>query len=209
MTTRCLTSSLVKSSFVGAARPSRTQFFWQRWQQISLHHKNNYHHVAAAAASSTILIPNNAHGSTIICYQTTSSIRRYFGSGETTITFKAPPPNGDASSAPEESTPEGKGPRSLNPDEYTEKVAVHMPDMAEGSNKILKWYKQPGDVVLRDDVLCDIETPDFVFGMETDDEHPCIMGEIVVPAPSGPVADGEVICYLMHPSHEKKDKEKK
>lgn len=75
-----------------------------------------------------------------------------------------------------------------------------MPDMGEGGGKILRWYKQQGDVVLREDVLCDIETQDFVFGMETDDEHPAIMGEICFDAPSKTIEDEVVICYLMHPS---------
>ena len=52
----------------------------------------------------------------------------------------------------------------------------------------------------REDVLCDIETPDFVFGMETEDEHPAIMGEILVQAPSDDVKDEEIICYLLHPT---------
>lgn len=111
----------------------------------------------------------------------------------------------------------------LDPADYPEKVAVRMPDMGgDGGDddghksKILRWYVREGDVILREDVLCDIETPDFVFGMETEDEHPAIMGEIVVPAPSEGVPDGAVICYLMHPSsskekaqEEKKDEEKK
>ena len=88
----------------------------------------------------------------------------------------------------------------LDPADYPTKVPVRMPDMGEGGGKILQWYKQPGDVVLRDDVLCDIETVDFVFGMETDDEHPAIMGEILVEAPSKEIKDDEIICFLLHPS---------
>jgi hypothetical protein len=81
---------------------------------------------------------------------------------------------------------------------YTEEIKVRMPDMGEGEGKILTWYKQEGDVVKRQDILCDIETPDFTFGMETDDEHLAIMGKILVPAPSEPIKDGEVICILLH-----------
>lgn len=33
-----------------------------------------------------------------------------------------------------------------------------MPEMGEGQGKVVKWYKQEGEVVLKDDVLCDIET---------------------------------------------------
>lgn len=88
----------------------------------------------------------------------------------------------------------------LDPSDYTNKIPVRMPDMGQGHGKILRWYVAPGDVVLREDVLCDIETPDFVFGMETEDEHPAIMGEILVQAPSGEVKDEDIICYLLHPS---------
>jgi hypothetical protein len=48
---------------------------------------------------------------------------------------------------------------------YTVQVKVRMPNMGEGNeNKVNKWYKQPGDIVKRNDILCDIETPDFTFG---------------------------------------------
>lgn len=93
---------------------------------------------------------------------------------------------------------------------YTVSVEVKMPAMGDGGGKILKWYKQKGDVVLREDVLCDIETDDFTFGMETDDEHPAIMGDILVDAPSGKVKDDEVLCILLHEEPKsKKEKEKK
>ena len=77
-----------------------------------------------------------------------------------------------------------------------------MPDMGEGKGRVLKWYKNEGDVILPEDALCDIETPDFVFGLETDDEYPTIMGEILVKAPSKEVDDDEILCYLLHPSEE-------
>ena len=92
----------------------------------------------------------------------------------------------------------------LDPAKYQQKVPVRMPDMGEGNGKILKWYKKEGDVILREDILCDIETPDFVFGMETDDEHPAIMGEILVEAPSKEIEDDTIICYLLHPSDDTK-----
>eukprot|EP00977_Amphora_coffeiformis_P029724 scaffold42590_cov206-Amphora_coffeaeformis.AAC.1 len=103
-----------------------------------------------------------------------------------------------------------KNPRpKLDPSRYRQKIPVRMPDMGEGKGKVLKWYKKEGDVILREDALCDIETPDFVFGLETDDEHPTIMGEILVEAPSGEVDDDEILCYLMHPSEEEEEKNKK
>ena len=42
---------------------------------------------------------------------------------------------------------------------FTHEIEIRMPDMGEGQGKIIKWYKQEGDLILRDDILCDIETP--------------------------------------------------
>lgn len=90
----------------------------------------------------------------------------------------------------------------LDRSQYTEEIKVRMPDMGEGVGKILQWYKTEGDIVQREDVLCDIETPDFTFGMETDDEHVAIMGKILIEAPSGQVPDNAVICTLLHKGKE-------
>ena len=38
---------------------------------------------------------------------------------------------------------------TLDPSKYTHKVTVRMPDMGEGSGKVLRWYMKEGDVVLR------------------------------------------------------------
>ncbi len=85
---------------------------------------------------------------------------------------------------------------------FTEEIKIKMPDMGEGEGKILEWYKEEGDVVKRGDVLCDIETADFTFGMETDDEQLGIMGSILVPAPSEMIPDGKTICIVLHkPNH--------
>jgi hypothetical protein len=93
--------------------------------------------------------------------------------------------------------------------QYTVKIIVHMPDMGEGdNNKIEQWYKQPGDVIKRNDVLCDITTPDFTFGMVTEDEEDAIMGEIHVPA--GETADDSApICTIWHPEPESSSSSKK
>eukprot|EP00525_Craspedostauros_australis_P005578 CAMPEP_0198126234 /NCGR_PEP_ID=MMETSP1442-20131203/44334_1 /TAXON_ID= /ORGANISM="Craspedostauros australis, Strain CCMP3328" /LENGTH=262 /DNA_ID=CAMNT_0043785983 /DNA_START=70 /DNA_END=858 /DNA_ORIENTATION=- len=87
---------------------------------------------------------------------------------------------------------------------YTEPVPIRMPHLdlsMDGEqfgdvqhpkhhtrNRILKWYKRPGDIIRRDDTLCDIETPLFTFGMviDDDDHEESIMGEIHVPASPHP-----------------------
>lgn len=83
---------------------------------------------------------------------------------------------------------------------YTIPIVVKMPDMSTEDdlhNTIERWYKQPGDVVQRNDVLCDIGTPDFTFGMVTDDEDDCLMGDVHVEEGSM-VADDTPICTLLH-----------
>jgi hypothetical protein len=93
----------------------------------------------------------------------------------------------------------------LDRSKFTEEYKILMPALGNGAGKILEWFKKEGDVVLREDVLCDIETPDFTFGMENDDEHIAIMGKILVEAPSEPVKDNETICILLREKKEKKE----
>jgi hypothetical protein len=68
----------------------------------------------------------------------------------------------------------------VDPSLFTEEIKIRMPDMGEGIGRVVKWYKEEGDVVQREDVLCDIETPDFTFGMEIDDEELGIIGTYVL-----------------------------
>jgi pyruvate/2-oxoglutarate dehydrogenase complex dihydrolipoamide acyltransferase (E2) component len=93
---------------------------------------------------------------------------------------------------------------------FTSVVEVRMPDMRVGDGakggggRILRWYKGEGDAVRYQDLLCDVETSDFTFGMQCEDEYDQVVGRILVEAPSGPVPAGEVICTLLHEAKEKK-----
>ncbi len=88
-------------------------------------------------------------------------------------------------------------------DLYTVPVTIRMPDISDtNDNSIEEWFKKPGDVIKRDDVLCDISTPDFTFGMSMDDETDALMGEILVEAGIH-VADGTAICVVYHPEETK------
>ena len=74
-----------------------------------------------------------------------------------------------------------------------------MPDMTDGNgNKVVEWYKQTGDIIKRNDIMCDIETPDFTSGMVTEDEFDSIMGADIF-VKEGPefVNNGTVICKCM------------
>jgi pyruvate/2-oxoglutarate dehydrogenase complex dihydrolipoamide acyltransferase (E2) component len=84
-----------------------------------------------------------------------------------------------------------------------------MPDMSLGGdddnhgpmganhNMVEEWFKRPGDIIRKNDVLCDITTPDFTFGMVTDDDEMAIMGDIHVPA-GVHVPDHTPICTVYH-----------
>jgi hypothetical protein len=88
---------------------------------------------------------------------------------------------------------------------FTQQIPVKMPDMdAGGKSKVVHWYFSPGDVIQRGSVLCDIETPGFTFGMETDDEELAIMGETLVEL-NEPVPDNAVICMLYHETSSKEE----
>jgi hypothetical protein len=101
---------------------------------------------------------------------------------------------------------------------YKVPIEIRMPDMSLGEetdekhNFVDEWYKQPGDVINKNDILCDITTPDFTFGMVTDDDETAIMGEIHVP-PGEKVPDHTPICTIYHygdaPPQEEEDKKKK
>ncbi len=113
--------------------------------------------------------------------------------------------NGDNSSSKKDEEEEGDevvmiyGDRpeyesSSDKSKYTHEVKVEMPDIGDLKGGIIeKWYKQPGDVIHRDDAICDIRTESFTFGMVTDDDFDSIMGEILVEEESGMVDPGTVI----------------
>jgi hypothetical protein len=124
--------------------------------------------------------PNSAarcfHGRVLdSCYSTASSSTRYFSD--------------KTGSRPQDGIPEGVefeevvDSKLLQVDKsmFTEEVKIRMPDMGNGDGRVLKWYKEVGDVVQREDILCDIETPDFTFGMEIDDEELGIIGTYCCP----------------------------
>jgi hypothetical protein len=71
---------------------------------------------------------------------------------------------------------------------------VHMP--AElGRGKVVKWYASVGDVIKYNDVFVDIETVDFVMGINHDDYESMIMHRISAPTLQN-VAPGDILCIL-------------
>ena len=58
---------------------------------------------------------------------------------------------------------------------YTEPIIIEMPQLDDISDDktncyIEEWYKKENDIIYSQDVICDISTPDFSFGMQIDDE---------------------------------------
>mmetsp|Transcript_20197 Transcript_20197/g.49543 ORF Transcript_20197/g.49543 Transcript_20197/m.49543 type:complete len:247 (+) Transcript_20197:163-903(+) len=82
---------------------------------------------------------------------------------------------------------------------FTKPIVINMPDMNDDNliSTIEKWYKEPGDVIKRNDILCDIATPDFTFGMVTEDVFDAIMGEHHVKEGESAV-DNAPICTIYH-----------
>mmetsp|Transcript_24626 Transcript_24626/g.53101 ORF Transcript_24626/g.53101 Transcript_24626/m.53101 type:complete len:212 (+) Transcript_24626:182-817(+) len=100
---------------------------------------------------------------------------------------------------------------------FTHEVKVSMPDMgdsdlggddADALGVVDKWYKEEGDIIKRDDVICDIRTKVFTFGMMTDDDYDSIMGKILIPEESDPVKPGTVICITLNEGHGEETKTK-
>jgi len=72
---------------------------------------------------------------------------------------------------------------------------------------IQKWFKKEGDLIKQDDVICDIRTEMFTFGMLTDDAYDSIMGKILIQEESEPIEPGTVICTTLNEGIEEKEEE--
>eukprot|EP00591_Stephanopyxis_turris_P010303 CAMPEP_0195518572 /NCGR_PEP_ID=MMETSP0794_2-20130614/13198_1 /TAXON_ID=515487 /ORGANISM="Stephanopyxis turris, Strain CCMP 815" /LENGTH=163 /DNA_ID=CAMNT_0040647571 /DNA_START=176 /DNA_END=667 /DNA_ORIENTATION=+ len=85
---------------------------------------------------------------------------------------------------------------------YTQEVAFVMPDMDmydDDGGRVVKWYKESGDLIRRGDTICDVALEAFTFGMDSDDEGVTIMGEIHVPENHpDPVMEGTTLCTILH-----------
>ncbi|OQR82687.1 hypothetical protein ACHHYP_15654 [Achlya hypogyna] len=64
----------------------------------------------------------------------------------------------------------------------------------EGS-KVIKWYKKEGQEVGPGGPLCDIETPELIFGMETDDKG--YLAKIFVPEGADNVRPNQVLAVIV------------
>lgn len=89
---------------------------------------------------------------------------------------------------------------TINIEEYTQELIIELPDVGDDNTrgKVIKWYKQEGDVVHPNDTICDIETSLFTFGMDVEDESEGIMKEILVQEGDEEYLPGTAICKIMH-----------
>jgi pyruvate/2-oxoglutarate dehydrogenase complex dihydrolipoamide acyltransferase (E2) component len=80
-------------------------------------------------------------------------------------------------------------------DRFTEPQPIKMPtDLGQG--KVLKWYKREGDVIKYDDIILDIDTEDFSFGLTHDEEDEVLIHQIVAQV-DDVVKEGDVLCIVM------------
>lgn len=86
---------------------------------------------------------------------------------------------------------------SIDRSKFTQPIPMKYPDIGGGKGKIKQWMKEEGDVVRAGDMLCDIETGMFTFGMEIDDEEVGILQEKKVKE-GEEFEPGTTICVLMH-----------
>lgn len=99
---------------------------------------------------------------------------------------------------------------------FTHEVKVSMPDMGDSDlggddedavGVVDRWYKKEGDLIKREEVICDIRTKLFTFGMMADDDYDSIMGKILVPEETGPVKPGTTICIILNEGEDTETKE--
>ena len=100
----------------------------------------------------------------------------------------------------------------LDPALFTEPILIEMPPMentVDGDEEtptsthpvahsfVETWYKKEGDIVRTADVLCDIQTPEFVFGMQIDDDEIGLLKTIHVQE-GEKVPDRTTLCTIYH-----------
>lgn len=103
-----------------------------------------------------------------------------------------------------------KVPGMIDRNKFTHEVKVRMPDVGEDAGGIIEtWYKKEGDIIKQDDVICDVRTEMFTFGMITDDDFDSIMGKILVPERTKPIKPGTVICTTFNAEGNSEDDNKK
>lgn len=85
-----------------------------------------------------------------------------------------------------------------NVSKFRHEIEITMPDLGDtGNGTLLQWYKEPGDFVEQDALLCEIETDAFTFQMQTDDEELGLLKEICVPAGTREIVKGQLLAKIL------------
>lgn len=95
----------------------------------------------------------------------------------------------------------------LDRSKFTEVVDVRIPNLNSESfeaSKVLRWYKNVGDIVVFEDTLCDVETPEFTFGVEVEDEDVGVLDAIMVQS-GEEIPENRKICRILHFKKEKNE----
>jgi Biotin-requiring enzyme len=84
-------------------------------------------------------------------------------------------------------------------------IEIAMPDLGDdvGPATLLQWHKQVGDIVEHGALLCEIETAQFTFTMEMDDDELGLLDEIYVPAGTDGIQTGQLLAKILHPDDER------
>jgi hypothetical protein len=95
---------------------------------------------------------------------------------------------------------------------YTEPIIIEMPQLDDVGGDttncyIDEWYKKEGDIIYSGDVICDISSPDFIFGMQIDDDGTGILKKIHLKE-NIKVPDHTPICTIYYKKKLSKLKEK-
>ncbi len=100
-----------------------------------------------------------------------------------------------------------KAAEEIDLSKFTKEIKIEMPEIVEGATaKVVKWYKEEGDIVYPDDTICDIETEMFTFGMDVGDECIGIMKEIVFAEGVEIHDSSSPICIILHEENEEQEK---
>lgn len=95
----------------------------------------------------------------------------------------------------------------LDISKFTKEMKIEMPEILDGQStaKLVKWYKSEGDIICKDETICDIETDMFTFGMDLDDEGYAIMKEILLKEGEETSEQNTPICIVLHEEEKKEE----
>ncbi|KAF0697236.1 Aste57867_12064 [Aphanomyces stellatus] len=93
---------------------------------------------------------------------------------------------------------------SSSPSKLPEHIKIRMLDVdftqsVEG-NKLLRWFAQEGSKISTDKPICEVDTPELTFSLESDDEG--YLAKIFVPENSEHVRPNQVLAVLVEKEEE-------